>query len=216
MISPHIWDEFVHRERCVGARRLDYPDWHRGRPRYYVWAISAEAATVEARLRRYRAALDGYLITPYPRQAHITMAVCGFLGAVTLRNDDVTPATVERQAQRLTALSLPPFAVEVGGANSFASAAFLEVADPGCALARIRQALAPSGEESRTTPYVPHITIGIYNDDHGIDQLVRAMEARHEDPLELTIDAVGFYSYDARSIGSPLRLEQRIDLKASG
>jgi hypothetical protein len=130
MIHPDIWSEFVQRERCLGARRLDYPKWHKGRPRYYLWAIDADTAPVNERLRHHRIRLHDYLVQPDARQAHITVAVSGFLSPETLHDDDITPELVELQALRVLALSLPPFTLHLGGANSFASAPFFEVAVP--------------------------------------------------------------------------------------
>ena len=210
MIHPHIWSEFVQRARCLGARRLDYPNWHKGRPRYYLWAIDADTGPVNERLRHHRTRLRGYLVQPDARQAHITVAVSGFLGPETLHDDDITPELVELQALRVRALSLPPFTLHVGGANSFASAPFLEVADPEGALTEIRQALTPDGREFRTTAYVPHVTIGIYSGDHAVAQLAPLLAADRADAIAVAVNAIGFCSYEASHLGSPLRLERTI------
>lgn len=215
MIHPDIWSEFVRRARSLGARRLDYPEWHKGRPRYHLWAIDADTEPVNERLRHHRTRLHDYLVQPDARQAHITVAVSGFLSPETLHDDDITPELVELQALRVRALSLPPFTLCVGGANSFASAPFLEVADPQGALARIRQALTPEGREFRTTAYVPHVTIGIYNDDHAVAQLAPLLAGDRADAIAVTATAIGLYSYEASHIGSPLRLERTISLAAT-
>lgn len=217
MLHPEIWRQFTERERTIGATQLDYPDWHRGRPRYWLWAIDADTAAIGRRLRRYRARLQGHLVDPYPRQAHVTVAVSGFLSATLVHNDDVAPQTVAHQEARIRALALAPFALAVGGANSFASAPFLEVADQSGALERIRAALAPDGGEFRTAPYVPHVTIGIYNGSNHVRTLRDALAPVPADaePLALTVGAVGLYSYDATHIGSPLRLEQSVPLVAA-
>ncbi len=215
MIHPDIWSEFVQRARSFGARRLDYPEWHKGRPRYHLWAIDADTEPVNERLRHHRTRLHGYLVQPDARQAHITVAVSGFLSPKALHDDDITPELVEAQALRVHALSLPPFTLRVGGANSFASAPFLEVADPQGALARIRQALTPEGREFRTTAYVPHVTIGIYNDDHAVAQLAPLLAGDRADAIAVAVTAIGLYSYEASHIGSPLRLERKISLAAT-
>ena len=215
MIHPDIWSEFVRRERSLGARRLDYPEWHKGRPRYHLWAIDADTEPVNERLRLHRTRLHDYLVQPDARQAHITVAVSGFLSPETLHDDDITPELVELQALRVRALSLPPFTLHVGGANSFASAPFLEVADPEGALTRIRHALTPDGREFRTTAYVPHVTIGIYNGDHAVAQLAALLAADRADAIAVDVTAIGLYSYEASHIGSPLRLERTIPLAAT-
>ena len=215
MIHPGIWNDFVRRERSIGARRSDYPEWHKGRPRYSLWAIDADTEPVNERLRHHRTRLHDHLVQPNARQAHITVAVSGFLSPEALHDDDITPGLVELQGLRVRALSLPPFTLHVGGANSFASAPFLEVADPEDALAMIRQALTPDGREFRTTAYVPHVTIGIYDGEHDIEQLARLMEPGPEDAIAVAVSAIGFYSYEAHHMGSPLRLERTIPLAAT-
>jgi 2'-5' RNA ligase len=77
-------------------------------------------------------------------------------------------------------------------------------------LARIRQALTPDGREFRTTTYVPHVTIGIYNGDHAVAQLAPILAADREDALAIAVTAIGLYSYEAGHMGSPLRLERTI------
>jgi 2'-5' RNA ligase len=215
MIHPEIWSDFVRRERSLGARRLDYPEWHKGRPRYSLWAIDADTEPVNERLRHHRTRLHEYLVQPDARQAHITVAVSGFLGPETLHDDDITPELVELQALRVHALSLPPFTLYVGGVNSFASAPFLEVADPQGALALIRQALTPDGREFRTTAYVPHVTIGIYSGEHAVAQLAPLLNTDRADALAIAVNAIGYYSYEAGHMGSPLRLERMILLSTT-
>lgn len=210
MIHPDTWSELVQRARCLGARRLDYPDWHKGRPRYYLWAIDADTEPVNERLRHHRTRLRDYLVQPDARQAHITVAISGFLGPETLHDDDITPELVELQALRVRALSLPPFTLHVGAANSFASATILEVADPEGALTKVRQALTPDGREFRTTAYVPHVTIGIYSGDHAVAQLAPLLAADRADAIALAVTAIGFCSYEASRMGSPLRPERTI------
>lgn len=210
MFYPDVWNEFVRLPRCLGAQRRDYPEWHRGRPRYYVWAVDAETAPVDARLRRARAALDGRLVAPYARHAHITVAVCGFLTDAALHDDDVTAERLEAEARRLEALAARPFTVGVGGANSFASAPFLEVADPDGALARLRDAVLDGGGEYRTTPYVPHVTIGIYDGPHLTAEIAPRLGRRDDDAIALTVSGIALYSYAAASLGSPLQLERAI------
>ena len=214
MLHPVVWTEFVTLRRCLAADRREYPDWHRGRPRYYVWAIDAGASPVNDRLRGHRERLEPRLIAPYARQAHITLGVCGFLGQVVQYNDDVTPERIDDQARCVQALKLQPFTLHVGGANSFASAPFLEVADRGETLASLRQVLTGGDAEYRTSPYVAHVTIGIYSDDHATTEIARLLRDRDEEPIAVAVNAIGLYSYAATSIGSPLRLEREVPLIA--
>ncbi len=227
MLYPDLWHAFTHAECCLGADRLDYPEWHLGRARYALWAIDAEIFAVAKRLEDWRERLRDFLVAPYERPAHVTVAVCGFPcvagrathepaanNVVPARNDDALPAQLAAQEERLRALRLPPFTLRIRDLNSFASAPFLEVEDETAALSQLRAAVAPQAGEFRSTPYVPHVTVGIYSGAHRVSRLLPLMtrEAENAEPIMLRVGAVGLYSYDTAHIGSPLRLDRRVTL----
>lgn len=212
MIYPEIWQAFTEQPMTLGADRREYPEWHKNRSRYYLWAVDTDTLLVNRRLQMFRALLRPYLVEPYVRQAHITLAVCGFLADHPVHNDDITIGMIEQQVQRLQALALPPFGLGIGGISSFASAPFLEVADKSQSLERIRAALALAHDDFRTTHYVPHVTIGIYNDAHPVAPLQALLQGQGVEPVDLTVNSIGLYSYAATDIGSALRLERRVEL----
>jgi 2'-5' RNA ligase len=221
MLHPEVWAEFARRPHSLGTSLRDHPAWHGGRARYFVWAVDVSVPQVEDHLRRCRERLGARLLAPYERRAHVTVAACGFLRAEAgkdgpRRDDDVSPARLARQEARLRALRLPPFTLVVGGTNSFASAPFLEVADEGGALARLRTAVIEGGNDFRTAPYVPHVTIGIYSGSHATEAVAESLSAavETEQAIGVTVGTVGLYSYAASDIASPLGLERTVTLMA--
>ncbi|MFO7985629.1 MAG: hypothetical protein R6U38_07160 [Desulfatiglandaceae bacterium] len=62
--------------------------------------------------------------------------------------------------QDLTDARIPPFDLDIRGINSFATAPFLEVSDPGGGIQRIRNLLFSTHSEIRMETYVPHLTQG--------------------------------------------------------
>jgi 2'-5' RNA ligase len=66
------------------------------------------------------------------------------------------------------------------------------------------------GGEYRTTPYVPHVTIGIYDGPHATAEVASRLGRRDDEAIALTVSRIGLYSYAAASLGSPLHLERTI------
>lgn len=147
-------------ETTVAALR-DYPEWHRGRRRYGIWMLPIRCPEVLAHIDELQVKLSD-LLHPSRRQPHITLFVCGFEQSSRRHDDDFTVAQLRQQADALGKLRLPPCTLQIGPPDSFASAAFLSVGDPQGHLQYWRDTLAKSGDEVRQSPYVPHITLGLY------------------------------------------------------
>lgn len=113
------------------------------------------------RLQQARRHLGDWL-TDSHRQAHITLAIAGFLvEQPRYDDDDACPQQLAALRQQLR--EQPPCALtlNIGGLDSFASAAFLAVSDPQRQLPGLRQQLA-RGDDFRDSPYLPHLTVGLY------------------------------------------------------
>ena len=207
MYYTDTWQSFIQQQCTRAAQKRDYPEWHKNRPHYYLWAIDCDTALVNKRLQKYQAIFKDFLLHPYERQAHITLAISGFLSTHIIHNDDIAQAAIAKQQQALLALKLMPFTVLVGGINSFSSAPFLEVMDPSKSLEIIRHALTDDRWDFRNTHYIPHVTLGIYNANHAVASIAAMIKDLKESPIELAVNHIGFYSYDTTDIGSRLREE---------
>ncbi len=207
MYYTDTWQSFIQQQHTHAAEKREYPEWHKNRPRYYLWAIDSDTALVNKRLQKYHSLFQDLLVHPYERQAHITLAISGFLGEHVIHNDDITQAAIAKQQEVLHALKLTPFIVSIGGINSFSSAPFLEVMDPSGSLEVIRHVLTDDRQDFRNTHYIPHVTLGVYNANHAVASIAAMIKNLQEEPIELAVDHIGFYSYDAKDIGSRLRKE---------
>lgn len=207
--------------RVLAADPHDPVAWRQGRRRYAVWLIEVQAPAVLARWRQAQTRLAPWLL-PSQRQAHLTVQVCGFVVEATaegdpappntLRNDDFLPAQRAAQQQALQALKPPRFSLQVGGVDSFDSAAFLQVSDPQHALAPLRQALALAHGEFRSGPWVPHLTLGLYRAAWPKAELAQALRQANADggrPLALPVRHLAWADYDAAQLGGRLRVRQR-------
>ena len=188
-------------------------DWQRGRERYLLWSIPVQCPGVLARLHAARQLLGNWLHPAGPRQAHISLFVCGFACTHPRYDDDIAPAHLAAQRRALEALRLAPFELRIGALDSFASAAFLAVAEQ-APLDRLRQALAGCATEVRQAPYVPHLTVGLYRQAVS----AQAWRARAESlsdypPLTLPVRELQLVSYAAGEPQGALQVEARIALQ---
>lgn len=203
--------------QSVACERRDYPEWHRGRQRYAVWSLPVDCPRILARLSRAQTHLGDRLHTGYRRQAHITLFVCGF-PAERARFDDDFPA--ERLAAQLAALHTlraSPFALQIGGLDSYASAPFLSVNDPEGRLAALRTALGERSAEVRQNPYHAHLTVGLYARSEPRQTLQPRLAAFAENELlPLPVGELHYSTYAASELFGPLRTERRLDLRRRG
>lgn len=212
MYYTDTWQSFIQQQHTYAAGKHEYPEWHKNRPRYYLWAIDSDTALVNKRLQKYQSLFKDMLLHPYERKAHITLAITGFLSEHTTHNDDFTQAAITKQQAALDAQRLAPFIVSIGGINSFSSAPFLEVMDPSGSLEVIRHTLIDNRQDFRNTRYIPHVTLGVYNANHAVASIAAMIKDLKEEPFELAVNHIGLYSYDAKDIGSRLRKECIITL----
>lgn len=199
------------RATTIASRIGDFPEWHRGRPCYAVWAIALDDAAIQARLDGLRRALHGLLLPGGARQPHVTLQVCGFPAALPARPDDFGPQQLQAQLDALAGAAA--FELHIGGAFSFVSAACLSVRDPAGSLARLRAAWQQAAPCSDATPYVPHVTAGLYAGAWPLREVrARLQPLRRAPPLRLQVEALDWMSYDSRHVAGPLRPLLRVEL----
>lgn len=192
---------------------IDHPLWRRGRKRYALWSIPVDCAVVLARVQAARALLGDWLHPAGERQAHISLFVCGFPSAHVQHDDDIALAQLAAQHQALAGLQLPAFELLIGGLDSFASAAFLQVNETEH-LSRLRLALSGITTEVRQAPYIPHLTVGLYRVAASASEWRRCTQPMHElPPLRLPVHELQLLSYAAHEPLGALRVEARIALR---
>lgn len=200
--------------QTLACELRDYPEWHRGRPRYGVWTVPVECPRLLARFERARAQLGEWLHRDYRRQAHITLFVCGFPAEQALLDDDFPLERLAAQQQALRELGAAPFELQIGGLDSFASAPFLTVSDPDQRLDALRAALGKYSAEIRQAPYHAHLTVGLYARAVPCAQMRQRLAAfTDRAPLALPVRELHFSTYAAAELGGPLRCEQRLWLR---
>nr|WP_199039544.1 2'-5' RNA ligase family protein [Dyella sp. ASV24] len=194
------------------AELRDYPEWHRGRGRYGVWVIPVQDAALLDYIEATREQLAD-LIHPSPRrQPHLTVFVCGFHGE-GVADDDFPSLRLARQVTLLQACAGTLCTLPMARPDSFASAAFVPVGDASGQLSRWRHALSEASCEVRQSPYVPHITLGLYRRCVGGDVVRRRLAMLAMPPPVLAIRELHYVTYDTRDQLGPLETVHSVSLK---
>ncbi len=206
------WAEFLAAGTTFASSDGDFTEWHRGRPHFAVWAIAVRDSTVEQRMDTLRRRLGDLLRGDYRRQPHITLHVCGFPCASASLPHDFGREQLLRQVRRLAESRVAPFEISVVGPGSFASAPFLGIDDHTGGIRCLRDALALEGPDDRSTPYVPHLTLGLYADTHPTAEIVRRLGERRMPPHRIVVDRLDLMAYESAVIGGPLHTLCSFDL----
>jgi len=223
---------FISQGKTIATQQLDYPLWHKGRTRYGIWALEIDAANILLRFHSAQQALADYLLPQYQRQPHITLYVCGFLDWLGPQcpqaNDNFSQHALEQQRVRLSdklkeiTQGQKGFNLQVGSVNSFSSAPYLQITDPHQHLGRLRAAFSSgttldNTDEFRSSPFTPHLTLGLYRDAFNcrtLDEEFQRINHQRgfETELPLTIKALHFMSYGSHCVGSSLRTELSLEV----
>lgn len=208
---PHVRTHFLSADATLENVRRDFVEWHRGRPRYLLWALDVETPLLRHTLASAEQQLANLLLDDYRRQAHITVALRGFPSRRATADDDFGQADFDADLAALHAAAPPPFRLETGGLASFTSAPFLSVSDPDGGIARLRHALARD-QAGPGGPYTPHVTVGLYAGAWPTREVAARLETCAAPAHALTVHRVALMAYAAADIGGPLDTLGSFDL----
>jgi 2'-5' RNA ligase len=208
--------------RTIENVRRDFPEWHKGRARYLLWAIDVDCASVRAQVASAGAHLADLLLGGYRRQPHITLALCGFPGKAPLLPDEVALVQIEAQIAALRLARITPFAIDIGVLSSFSSAPFLHAdSDPaGCGMGALRACLTPvplqADPDYRLPDFTAHVTVGLYNGAWPSAQVGLRLAAFPTDTVtRCSVDRIKLMSYACDDIGGPLTTHATCHLDGS-
>lgn len=208
------------RQRFLGApltlrnERRDFPEWHRGRRNYVLWAIDVDTPAVRGRMEAAQRALDGLLLDGYQRQPHVTLALCGFPAqARAPAEDEFDHHLIAAQVAALQSQGLSAFDIEIGGLESFSSAPFLTVHEGHDTFATLRHCLHIESPHPQA-PYVPHVTVGLYADAWSSAEVAdRFTQIPAVPRLHRRVTHLSLLSYTAAQIGGALRTLAQYELE---
>lgn len=185
--------------------RRDFPEWHRGRRCYALWALEVDVPAVVARVLAAQGHLAGLLLDGYCRQAHVTVRLCGFPSDSPRQADDFGPEALGIQLAALRQARPRPFEIDIGGLSSFTSAPYLTVSDGGGNLAALREALFSGFDGDPGGHYTPHVTVGLYADAWPLPAVrARLRGFKIDELLRMPVTGISLLSYAAPEIGGVL------------
>ena len=199
-------------KKTITSSPGDFSEWHRGRKEFSIWMIGLEHDEVYRKLWAARNHLSGLLLSPYERQPHITLVVCGFLVDERRWYDDYDKSQLDAHCRLLKESKLKPFSIEISGIDSFASAPFFQVHDCQRGIKQIRALLSTTEIDIGRDRYSPHVTIGLYAGAFDSRVVLERIRAFADEPVRLSVDRITFAAYDASDIRGPLVYKYQIAL----
>jgi len=199
-----IRKKFLENPHTIKNVRQDFPDWHRGRTHYALWAIDVDCQAVRQQVQAAEQHLSGLLLDGYCRQPHVTLGINGFLSEQPQCSDNYGAWDFEADVSALKSACIQPFEIEIGSLASFSSAPFLHVHDAGHRLHALH-ALLHSMACGGRTQYVPHVTVGLYSDTWKTAMIdLRLSAFPQESVTNCLISRISLMCYHASEIGGEL------------
>jgi RNA 2',3'-cyclic 3'-phosphodiesterase len=204
-----VWETF-----CAGSStadgRHDTPSWRAHSGPFALCVVRLSVPTVQPALDRLRTDLQGVAgLRLHPDHfLHVTLQELGFVVDSPTHPDELTPARLEEFAQSAVgpAAAAPPFALRLGGVNSFEDAVFLEVHEAGRLLQIHEQLFDLAIVPGRPAfPYLPHCTLGHYDGTASVEAAVMAIAPWREAILgELVVEEIEIVTLDPSQPYPPL------------
>jgi len=196
--------KFLENPHTIKNLRQDFPDWHRGRPHYALWAIDVDCQAVRRQVQAAEQHLAGLLLDGYCRQPHVTLGISGFLSEQQQCSDNYGAVNLEADVSALKSACIQPFEITVGALSSFSSAPFLHVHDSGGSLYALH-ALLHSMTDGERTQYVPHVTVGLYSDTWSTEMIDLQLDAFPQGSItSCVVSRISLMCYNASEIGGEL------------
>lgn len=187
----------------LACAQMDFADWRKGRREYALWAIDLDFPEVHRACSDAASRIAACLLANYRRQPHLTLQVCGFPSRRAQHTDDYALSTLLGQVARLQAMELAPFEITVGGLGTFSSAAYLKVDDPSDSIDRLRLTLGNLETGDAPSPYVPHVTFGLYGKSIALPAILEQLGGPAP-RLCRQVDSISLMTYEAAVIGGTL------------
>ena len=185
----------------------DFFEWHQGIKYYGFWAIEVQNPHCLQQLNICQQSLADTLHPHYLRQAHITLSASGLLD-----EERFTEKDLQQQIEALTQARIPAFSIASSTPNTFTTAPYLSIKDPSNSLARIRDELHHVRDGQDACEYIPHITLGFYNQAYSIPQILNQLSSLNIPAIEFKVKELVFARYNTHEIQGRYHVLHRIPL----
>lgn len=193
------------------SEQRDFVEWRQGRKYFSLWAIDLDLPLLRTASGEIRRAMGDCCLPGYQRQPHLTVNLCGFPAATAKGVDDYPLAHFMAACDALKCAAAAPFSIEIGGPDSFTSAAYFSVRDLDGGIEKLRHILG-AGDAN----YVPHVTFALYRAALPLPAVVADLRARNPLPdSRLQITRLAWMVYEAAVVGGPLTTVGEFDLQTN-
>lgn len=203
-------DPFLNHEVTQPTELRDFFEWHQGIKHFGFWAIEIQQPECLQQIQRSQQQLADKLHPHYLRQPHITICASGLLD-----EQHFTHAARQQQIKKLEESGLPAFSLKLSQGNSFTTAPYLSIRDPSHSLIALRKLLNTICTEQDATAYVPHVTLGFYNQVYKTLELANQLANLNTLDTEFRVNEIVFAYYNTNEIQGRYQVLQRIALDTS-
>ena len=187
----------------------DFKEWHKGIPFYGFWTLEIDSKKILSQISNTQSQLARILHSGYQRQPHITLLACGLMDEAYF-----SKSALSNQIEDIKEQNHNSFDLEFSTLNSFSTCPYLALNKPNPILDRIRQQLSQYQAEDAACEYVPHITLGFYNDVYSKFE-IEAELRKSEKKLAVTkqtVNSIIFARYNTSDLQGPYDVLERITL----
>jgi hypothetical protein len=202
MLSQFLCHDFCHKTELK-----DFKEWHQGISHYGFWAIEITDPDCLAQVQHSQQVLSPYLHSNYHRQAHIKLFAAGLVADHFYKAE-----FLRQQLAVLTRAKIANFNLQLEHGNSFSTCPYLAISDPSNSLNTIRHILAEVNPEDSPCDYIPHITLGFYNDYYKTKDIGLVLKHLAIKKQSIKVCSLIYAEYETHNIQGPYRIVHRIHL----
>ncbi|MBQ0731937.1 MAG: 2'-5' RNA ligase family protein [Oleispira antarctica] len=188
----------------------DFFEWHQGIKHYGFWAIEIHHPNCLQQILLSQQQLSNKLHPNYLRQPHITLSASGLLD-----DKHFTQASLQQQIKKLKESNLSAFSLNLSKGHSFTTAPYLSISDHCHSLATLRTLFNNICSEQDPSDYIPHITLGFYNQAFKTVDVLTQLATVYSQDIEFMVNEIVFAQYNTHEIQGRYQVLHRIALADS-
>lgn len=178
-------------------------EWHKNRPYFSLWYVEIGEPMIVDYCQNQQSHFQDFLNPNYQRQFHITLFVNGFWVKDKRYHDDFDEQDLNRQIHLLKSLHLNKFTLTLHQLHSFDNCLSIKILDDDN-LSAIRQILQNTHNEISPSQYIPHITLGFYQDNFLKQDIIHYIQKIPIQALSFEVKTLTFGVYDVKALQGKL------------
>lgn len=202
-----MFSEFLAQDTTYKTQLRDFSEWHKGVENFGFWAIEVLQVACRDKVKIYQEHLCDKLHTHYFRQPHITLSTFGLLHDKQL-NDEV----IMKQIKQIKKSNIKPFSLKLSSCNSFYVCPYLSITDSLGNLNSLRECLSDTSQENTPSNYIPHVTLGFYNESYKTSEILKDITKLDSKDIEFRVSEIIFAQYKTKDIQGAYQVLHRIEL----